>query len=255
MRNLVKIQNITILILFALFLLQSCIPGKDVRYLQGEIPTSKNLKAAEYKVQPGDFLYIKLYSLNQSINQFLYPSGTSVQNTAVDRYRDLYLVDDSGFVEFPFSGKVLAKDKTTKEIKRVVESTLSLKETTVTVTLGEICLTILGEVKIPGRYQFLKEKMNVFELIGMAGDLTEYANRRNAKIIRETIEGRKIINIDLTQTNIINNEFYYLQPNDIVYIEPLKATFFDQKRFPFFTTLALSLTTFSSLILLINYFK
>ena len=121
------------------------------------------------------------------------------------------------------------------------------------VRLADGFITVLGEVKKPGRYQInYKNKISVYELIGLAGDLTTHANRNEIKIVRRTNNENTVFKIDLTQESILENEYYYLQPNDIVYVEPLRAVFWDSKSFPFMTTLSVILATATSVLVILS---
>ncbi|HEV7230482.1 MAG TPA: polysaccharide export protein, partial [Bacteroidia bacterium] len=108
-------------------------------------------------------------------------------------------------------------------------------------------ITILGEVAKAGTYAYPNEKLSLFNALGLAGDITEYGNRKKVTLIRESNNSIHKYNLDLTQDDIFKSEFYYLRPNDVVYVEPLKIRRFGMKEYPF--TLIVSAITSAFLIL------
>ncbi len=110
---------------------------------------------------------------------------------------------------------------------------------------------MLGEVRRPGEYRVYQDELNVFEAMSMAGDLTDFANRNEVKLVRQTKQGSEIIDIDLTDQNFLTSDYFYLMPNDIIYVEPLKGKQFTFANFPY----AIIFSAISTTLLLINYFK
>ena len=110
-------------------------------------------------------------------------------------------------------------------------------------------ITILGEVRRPGKFKVYQDQINIFEAVAMAGDLTDFAARSQVKLVRQTEDGYRIYNIDLTRDNIIASEFYQIMPNDILYIEPLKIKQFGFASFPY----SIIFSTISATLLILNY--
>ncbi|MEN8123297.1 MAG: polysaccharide biosynthesis/export family protein [Bacteroidota bacterium] len=241
----------------------SCIPAKRVKYLQsGKTEKAKSSyinKQIEYKVQPGDNLYIKLSSLEPEINLILTPSTqTYTSQGASAKYKDIYYINTEGFIKLPQINKVYVKGYTLDQVKDTLELKIDsyLKQISVDVRLADNFVTILGEVNKPGRYLIdFKEKISVFELVGMAGDLKYEANRSRIKLLRKNGENIDVSYINMLDSEVLENEYYYLSPNDIVYIEPLNAVFWDKKTMPFSTTLALILSVTTSILVIISYIK
>ena len=125
----------------------------------------------------------------------------------------------------PTIGKVQVKDYTVAEIQEQVQSSMNeyLKETVVYVKLGSFNLTILGEVANPGQYQVYQSDINIFQAIALAGNATDFANKSKIKIIHQTPKGSQIVRININDANVLSSPHYYLKPNDIVYVEPLKS--------------------------------
>jgi polysaccharide export outer membrane protein len=119
------------------------------------------------------------------------------------------------------------------------------------VKLANFNVTLLGEFHRPGKYNIYQDRINLFQAISMGGDLTDFANRNRIALIRQTEKGSKIHRLDLTDKFIIESDFYYLKPNDIVYVEPLKGKQFTFAQFPY----AVIFSAISTALLLINYFN
>jgi polysaccharide export outer membrane protein len=114
----------------------------------------------------------------------------------------------------------------------------------------------LGEVNKPGRYELTYEdRISIYELLGLAGDLKKQADRNNVKIVRRNNDENQVFIIDLTKANALENPIFYLQPNDLVYVEPLKAVFWEQESFPFMSTVSIVLATITSLLVIFTYSK
>lgn len=245
---MLKLRNIFLFALVGL-LMASCVTSKKVNYLQE--PTKRNkipsyadtVDYEEYKLRVGDRLYIYVYSLDENIMR-MYNSGTGSQSrnqmmqqmqysggrTTNELYS--YLIDKEGNIDFPTIGKVQVLGLTTRETKQVMEEQLSslLKEIpgyatiSVEVMVMQRTFSLIG-VK-SGRYPIDKEKMTIFEALALMGNLQTFSDRSRVKIVRE-INGETVIKtFDLRSKDIINSEFYYVQPNDIIYVRELTGKAF-----------------------------
>ena len=123
-----------------------------------------------------------------------------------------------------YFGEISVKDLTVEEIQSKIQEEMSyyLKEIVVYVKLGLFNLTILGEVNRPGQYQIYQPDINIFQAIALAGNATDFANKSKVKIVHQTTKGSQIVRVDLNDANILSSPEYYLKPNDIIYVEPLK---------------------------------
>ena len=241
----------------------SCIPLNKVKYLQekeGVTPVNSFMGSRpDYKIKPGDYLYIRILTLDQKSNEiFADVTGTANQvgyvNTSDQSlYLSSFLVNDSGFIVYPLLGNIKAKGLTVAEIEANLNKSASeiIKESSVVVKLVLFNISILGEVKNPGKYSIFNNHINLFEALAMANDLTSFANRNAVKIIR--VEGNKntIVSVDLTSKDILSSPYYYLQPNDIIYIEPLKNKTYVFEAFPY----ALILSTITTALVIAQFFK
>lgn len=250
-------QIAMILLLFA-----SCVPQKKIKYLQTlqEQDTASafiNKRPLDYKIQPNDNLYIRIFSLDEKTFMFFNKQGgtASYNDYANDAsiYLNSYSVDRQGNIDFPIVGKVQVKDLTVEQVKNVLQAKVDeyLTETMVVVKMVNFNITILGEVYRPGQLKIYQDEINIFEALAMSGDLTDYANRKKIALVRQTTNGSKVIYLDLNQADIMSSEYFYMMPNDIIYASPLGIKQWGFAAFPY----ALVFSAISTALLLINYFK
>jgi len=241
----------------------SCVPQKKIRYfqnLQEQDTTSvfSNKQAADYKIQVKDNLYIRVYSLDEKAFLFFNKqSGTNSYNDYANDasiYLNSYDVNADGNINFPIIGQVHVKDLTVGQVKTMLEEKIAeyLKETIVVVKMVNFRVTLVGEVMRPGEFTIYKDNLNIFEAISLAGDMTEFANRQRVALIRQVKGGSQVYYIDMTSAKILSSPFYYIQPNDIIYVAPL-----GYKRWGLGSTFpwALAISSISMALLLISYFK
>lgn len=254
-------KSLLILAISAL-LFTSCVPQKKIKYLQSmaesDTVTMRNFtteKEVSYKVQSGDNLYIQVASMDEQTNQLFGNSQQSGNylNSEVSVYLQSYTVDENGKIDFPIVDKLHVEDLTVEEIRTKIQSVVDeyLVGATVFVKMVNFNVTILGEVRRPGKFKVYQDQINIFEAVAMAGDLTDFAERSKVKLVRQTEDGYKVYNIDLTQDNIITSDYYFIMPNDIIYIEPLKIKQFGFTSFPY----SLLFSTISATLLILNYVK
>ena len=197
--------------------------------------------------------------MNPEMNALLNPSGVS---GSYNTYRDDsniyiygYTVSDSGMISIPILGDVKVKGLTVDEIKTAVEERAKqyLKDAVINVKLLSFKFTVIGEVNMPGSYTNFNNQLTVLDAIGTAGDISDFGNRRHVLVLRPTKEGTRTYHIDLQDKNLLQSEGYFLLPNDLVIVEPLKSKL-TQLNIPTYTLIITStLTTISTLILLLNY--
>jgi polysaccharide export outer membrane protein len=136
-----------------------------------------------------------------------------------------YLVDESGDINFPFVGKINVGSLTTSEASLKIQKALNeyVANTSVTVKFIDNKISVLGEVTNQGSYSFSQDKLNIYEALSLGGGLTRYGNRKNIILVRQ--EGEKIMHhkLDLSDSKIASKEFYYILPNDVIVVEPLKS--------------------------------
>jgi len=243
--------------------LSSCVPQKQIKYLQRkqkEDTTSyfMNKHDVDYKLQPKDNIYVRVFSLDEKTFMFFNKqSGSGSYNDYANDasiYLNSYSISFEGYIDFPIVGKVYVKDLTTEQVKDMLQKLIDeyLRETTVIVKIVNFRVTIVGEVNRPGEFKVYQDDLNIFEAISLAGDMTEFANRNRVAIVRKTKAGSTVTYLDLTSDKILHSTYYYLQPNDIVYIAPLGYKRWGLgSQFPW----AIVLAGISTTLLLINYIQ
>ena len=256
------IFQIIFLISFLIVILSSCVSQKKIKYLQrkqkGDTTTVFPIKQAiDYKIQPNDNLYIRIFSMDEKTNTLFNRSSNQNNGGSGDsqsmNYFNSYTVSNEGYIEFPVIGKIFIKDLTTEQIRNLIQQLVDeyLKETVVVVKMSIFNITILGEVGSPGEMQVYQDKINIFEAISRSGDLSDFANRTKVILVRQIKNNSKLYYLDLTSDKILTSEFYYLAPNDILYISPLRAKQFGFATFPY--GMVMTLITF--LMTLVVFFK
>lgn len=254
--------SLFLLFFIAIAFLSSCVTQKQVKYLQKaqENDTSSvflNKRMADYKLQTNDNLYIKIYSVMDEKSYSFFNKQSTMYSS--DYYNDAsiylnsYSVDDSGYISFPMVGKLFVRDLTVEQAKTLIQSMVNefLKEANVSVKLVNFKVTVVGEVKNPREFTVYQEKVNIFEIISQAGDLTDFADRSKIAVIRQTPTGSRVVYLDLNSQKILTSEFYYLKPNDIIYVAPLGLKRWGFETFPWM----LVFTGITTALLLLNYFK
>ncbi len=226
-------KNIKLLICFLslMFILSSCLTTRQTNLLQKgdgkKMMVDETSALKEYRICPGDVLYISVMSLNQETNALF--SIYSRQNNQSGNNSGLssFKVYPDGTIDFPYlPDPILVKGKTTLEVKLLLEDKLQIitKECAVQVTLSNRFFSVIGEAGV-GRYDIVKEKTTIFQALAQSGDIHPYGDRSKVKIIRQTEDGTTIKTFDVKTQDIINSEFYYIQPNDVIYVQPLGRQF------------------------------
>ncbi|WP_332032298.1 polysaccharide biosynthesis/export family protein [Kaistella sp.] len=219
-------------ILFIALFLTSCKPKKNIVYMSND-NFQQEVSQARYAglhIQEGDQLQILVSAFDDiAVRPFNIgtmnrtgTSGSTANNTAITPSE--YTVSSDGTIVFPVLGPVYCKGMTKQQLKEDLESRLKryLTDPLVTITLTNFNISVLGEVKSPGQKTSPTEKLNIFQAIALAGDLTYDANRTNIKLIRtsEATGKDETVSLDLSEASIVNSPYYYLQQNDILYVEP-----------------------------------
>ena len=215
-------------------LLTSCSSPKNVAYIKNseQVDLSRSEFLYDARIMPKDVLTITVNTVNPDaaapFNLVVRPTLTNTSSTIGTSSGSLqtYLVSNDGTIEFPVLGTLqvggLTKNECEKMIHDKIMPYLNAKENpVVTVRMANYKISVLGEVNRPGMFTVSNEKINIFEALAQAGDMTIYGVRDNVKLIRENQSGRKEIHtIILNDANLINSPYYYLQQNDILYVEP-----------------------------------
>ncbi len=229
-----KLTNIALCAITALVL--SACSSKSVAYLQNSDVVNYEQSRVLYdaRIMPKDQLTISVNTVNPEASEpfnlvvrATYTQGRSLSSS----YGSLmpYLVDNEGFINYPMVGKIQVAGLTKRECEKLILDKIRpyLADDTnpvVTVQMSSYSVSVLGEVNRPGSFQVAREKISILEALAQAGDLTIYGVRDRVKLIREDGTGKKEVHeLNLMDANIINSPYYYLQQNDIVYVEPNKV--------------------------------
>lgn len=228
------------LLLFTSLLCASCVSSKKMIYLQG----AENLKDHpqkveqnfELEIQPDDQLAISISSKDKELiepfnNNTLIGSGSTMGSSSQSNVQAgiaYFQVDKDGLIDFPVFGKIKAAGLTRTQLAKVLTDKLInqdyIKDPMVSVKLMSFKVTVLGEVKSPGVQNITGERVTLLEALGMAGDLLPSGKRDNIMVLREEGDSRKTYTVDLTSGyDVLNSPCYYLQQNDVVYVEPNSA--------------------------------
>lgn len=177
-----------------------------------------------YKIKRGDLLNIQVSTPNFEDKQFLESSPTKSSDNGQNPYLTSYQVADSGDVVLPYVGRVLLGGKTLPEATLAIEAAVKryVHSPTVSIKLASFSVSVLGEVRHPGRFPVFNGQINLFEALAMAGDLTENADRTNVRIVRQVEGGSFFYTVDLTQRSLLGSDKLFLQPSDVVYVEIAK---------------------------------
>jgi len=256
-----NLNRITRLIIsgITVMLLSGCVTQHDLEYMQAKNNNTLAYDQAEmpdYKLKPNDELYIRFSSLDAAEANIFADTRGEQSTGMMDPYAASLIsfsIDREGFVLIPVLGKIYVKDKTTSQVSSILTDSLShiLSQPMVTVKLVNRYVSVLGYVGRPGNYPYSQDKLSIYDALGLAGDITVYGNREEI-ILARTENGRNVRRfIDLTSPDILGSEYYYLRPNDMIYVKPLKKRFWGMQEFPF----ALILSTLSVALLMYSVLK
>lgn len=226
MRSLFRFLPICILFL------SSCNSSKNVTYFQ-DIPLEQNIstvKSSDIKVMPKDLISIVVSSKNPELAALFnlpkvsYQAGSATSNESTANQILGYTVDSGGNIDFPVLGSIhvagLSREQLASVIKeRLVKENL-VNDAVVTVDFLNLKISVLGEVKNPGKYSIDRDQITLLEAISMAGDLTIYGKRNGIMVIREADGNRITYKMDLRSSETFSSPAYYLRQNDVIYVEP-----------------------------------
>jgi polysaccharide export outer membrane protein len=226
-------------LLLLLIILTSCVSQKNVRLIQEKVNKEmkaqfENPRATSYRIQSGDHLYVRVYSVDPKTSKFFQSDFPYLMNSTY-QYLNTYVVDEFGYISFSFIEKLFVKGLSIQEVQQSIQTQLNeyFKEATAYVKLVNFQVGVLGEVNTPGNYTIEQEQITIFQAIGLAGGITDYGNFKKAKLIRQTPTGSEIILLDLTDNRILESPYYFLMPNDVLYIEPRSTKSWAYSQFPY----------------------
>lgn len=213
----------------------SCVPRKEITYFQGiENMSHDSISKSSTVLKPNDLLSITVSSNNlESVRPFnlmtisrpVSGGGSDLQISSNNTQEVPYLVDSDGFLYFPVLGAIEVQGLTPGELRESLTTQLKdyIQDPIVNIRILNFTVSILGEVQKPGTFSVSGERIAITEALGLAGDLTIYGKRDNILVVRESNGMKTSKYLDITNPEILNSDFYYLQQHDVVYVEPNKA--------------------------------
>lgn len=254
-----KNNLIKLILLLAASVFVSCVTNKKLTYIQYDGAPHDTVIAvtpADYKILPYDNLFIRVVTPDPKWSDMFNTSPTTATGISVTELSAgllSYSVDGAGNIQIPYAGKIAVAGKTLAIITTEVEEALKsyIADASVTVKMINNYVSLLGEVKNPGRYPIYKDRLNIFQALAMGGDLNDYSNRQMVQVIRQTPGGNVVKEFNLTDRSIMSSEFFYVMPNDVIYAKPIKGKFFQMNAFPY----SVILSTITTFVLLRNVLK
>ncbi|MCQ2232216.1 MAG: polysaccharide biosynthesis/export family protein [Paludibacteraceae bacterium] len=225
------VRWMSLMVLSLVALLSSCQSHKEIAYLQDQEGAVRTAMDSLYdaRIKPKDLLTITVNTFDKEASlpfNLMYPASSpnGYSNNIGENAMQKYLVDNDGSIDFPVLGRIKVSGLTKKEVEAYLRGRLSLylkDEPLVNVRMVNYKISVIGEVARPNTYTITNEKVNILEALALAGDLTIYGKRKNVKLMRESETGeRGVYVVDLTDRNLINSPYFYLQQNDVLYVEP-----------------------------------
>ena len=231
-----KKSTFSFLVILCILILSSCAPVKNVAYFQkldnstDSVKQNKSSEVHRARIKPLDILTITVVTTQPETSRIYNLVTPQISELAGNNLQSVptlqtYLVDNDGDIDFPVLGKLSVEGMTRKELATMLQeklaSSFNKEVPIITIRILNYTVDIVGEVMRPGKYTTLNDRMTIFDGLAQAGDLTIYGKRDNVKVLRENANGsKKYITVNLNDKNIINSPAYYLEQNDVVYVEP-----------------------------------
>ncbi len=232
-------------------LMFSCVTPKKTNYLQepgrGVSSYQKFVDTTEYKLQEGDQLYIQVSSLDEATVSLFNGSSSDIQQNPELLY--YYTIYPDGYINYPFLAPIKLIGLTTRQAKDVLKSELQViaPDCDVDIRLANGFFTVVGNAG-NGKYAIPKERLTVFQALALSGDLKPFSDRAKIHVLRTTPEGTQVKTFDVRSKEIIDSEYYYIQPNDVIYVQSFKGQFWGFSSFATIITAAASTFTLGYLI-------
>ena len=237
-------------VIFILLFAVSCVPIKQLSYFNdmNELEEPGINPRSQKLIMPFDKLYIKVLSIDPQTSLIF--NASEEMRFGGDISIIGYLVDEAGNINFPFVGNINVGSLTTAQASEKIQKAMSdyVSNTSIVVKFVDNRVTVMGEVERQGVYPFNQDKLNIYEALGLGGGLNRYGDRKNIILVRN--EGEKIMHyrLNLSDSKIASKDFYYILPNDVIIVEPLKAVSSSYSNITFTTVLS-SVTTLIAVLL------
>jgi len=212
-----------------------CIPQKEIVLLQDHSSDKNysnpysNMKGItdQYMLQPNDYLFINVSTPDEKISEFFNQSRSGSMGGMQQQNANFffYQIDDGMNIDFPYVGHINLEGCNVVKGKEKVKEALKpfLKEYNLTFKLATNTFTALGEFRSQGVHSMTKEQITIFEAVAIAGGIPAYGKKKKIQLLRQLPDGPVIYTVDLTDKNIVNSEYYFIYPNDMLYVRPMRA--------------------------------
>ena len=252
--NIVLFGFIIINIIF----FSSCIPQRKIKLVQkkNKNDTTENFvlrSRPKNMIQPFDNIYIKVISPDEVTSAMLNSESGGSQGGNLDYNMISYTVNDSGMISFPYVGQIKLLNLTILQARDSIQEAISkyISNATVIVKYVGKNITVVGEVTHQGKYVLYDDNVNVFTALSMAGGISEYGDREHITVIRENNGVANYHYIDLTDRNVLSSDLYYLKPEDIIIVQPLRQKAYGFTSFPY----GMVLTAITTIVTILTFTK
>ncbi|HAM10251.1 MAG TPA: hypothetical protein DDY34_10455 [Bacteroidales bacterium] len=241
-------------IMFIMLFIISCVPVKELKYFNdiNEIDEPEVNPRVQKIIMPFDRLYIKVLSIDPQTS-LIFNSSEEMRYGSGNSGVIGYMVDENGDINFPFVGNIRLTSLTTSQAGEKIQKALNdyVSNTSIIVKYIDNQVTVMGEVLRQGVLPFTQDKLTIYEALSLGGGITRYGDRKNVVLIRN--EGNKIMRyrLNLSDSRIAGKSYYYVLPNDIIIVEPLKAISSSYPNFTLTTALT-SITTLIAVLLFVG---
>lgn len=211
----------------------------------------------DYKIQAYDRLQVQIISTNDEVNKLFNRQSIGNQNQNQGGYNHGYMVSDTGTVQLPVLGIINVEGKTIIEIQKLLQdkTDLYIKDALINVRLISFTIYFLGETSTQGAITFYEPHVSLIKAMSVSGGINDYGNKQKLMILRQTPTGYKIFHVDITDRNILEADNFYLQPNDLIYAEPLPSKIIRKAISDYSLAISILTTTLSTAALILNVLK
>ena len=221
-------MKVRVLLLLLIVGVCACVPIKERQYLQGDrlAELDYQTKYVEYRLKSEDILQIRVFTTTVAEFNWFAQAQNQLSGGGGDPVLSGFVVDEQGNIELPVIGNVKINGLTINEAQKKISSLLQqggLESPKVVIRLLSFQYTVLGEVRNPGIFNSYTGKINILEALAQAGDFSDFADRKNIKIVRYENNIARVLYVNVLDRDILSNPYFYLQPNDHIIVDPLKA--------------------------------
>lgn len=241
--------------LLSIVLFASCVSHKQVTYFND----IQDLQSGELNIpdapssllKNGDLVEVQISSISLETNAYFQTDQSSSDEGFGG---NLYQIDESGFIHLPLVGKIAIAGLSKEEARLAIETALLeyVQKPSVNLRIADYKITVLGEVNAPGVYKIPTAEASLLEALGYAGDLTVYGVRENVLLIRDNGEEKSFHRLNLNDSSVLESEHFYLQNNDVIYVQPTKGLTSKDDNIYRILPLVISSLTFVAVIISLN---